>query len=71
MSNAQYKVPCPHNESVLDYMPGSPEKKLLLKEINKLRDQPEKIPLVINGEHVCKKRLMKSSSHIRKILSLV
>ncbi len=56
MSNAKFNVPSPHNESILEYKPGSSEKKLLLKELATMRKKPEKIPLVINGESLWKKK---------------
>lgn len=55
MPNAKSQVPFPQNEEVLHYRPSSPEKKLLLDEISKVRAECKKVPLMINGEKVWKK----------------
>jgi 1-pyrroline-5-carboxylate dehydrogenase len=52
MSNAIYQVPVPHNEPVLDYAPGCPERRTLAGVVQKLRSQEIDIPLVIGGEEV-------------------
>ena len=52
MSNAIYQVPVPHNEPVLDYAPGRPERRTLAGVIHKLSSQEIEIPLIIGGEEV-------------------
>ena len=54
MSNAKFKVPFPQNEEILQYKPGSAEKKLLLQELQETRNSSVKVPLVIGGEYVWK-----------------
>jgi 1-pyrroline-5-carboxylate dehydrogenase len=46
------RVPEPHNESVLDYEPGSPERGELGRRIDELSGERLEIPLVIGGEAV-------------------
>ena len=52
MSNAIFQVPAPRNEPVVDYAPGSPERRTLVREIDRLRSQEIEIPLIIGGEEV-------------------
>jgi 1-pyrroline-5-carboxylate dehydrogenase len=47
-----FRVPDPHNESVLGYEPGSPERDELRTRLDKLSSQRLDIPLVIGGEDV-------------------
>jgi 1-pyrroline-5-carboxylate dehydrogenase len=52
MSSAIVRVPCPDNEPVRGYAPGSPEKKALKDAIKKLSGQKIEIPLIIGGQEV-------------------
>jgi len=52
MSNSSFKVPYPKNEEILNYSPGSSEKKSVLKKYEELYNSSVEIPLWINGEHV-------------------
>ena len=52
MENALLKVPCPKNESVKDYRPGSPERQSILNELNHLSGERIEIPLLIGGKEV-------------------
>jgi 1-pyrroline-5-carboxylate dehydrogenase len=52
MSNAIFHLPVPHNEPVLDYAPGTPERDSLKKAIQALSTQQIEIPLIIGGEEV-------------------
>jgi 1-pyrroline-5-carboxylate dehydrogenase len=47
-----FKVPEPHNEPVLGYEPGSPEREELRRRLDELASQRLEIPLVIGGEDV-------------------
>src|SRR5438132_7681209 len=50
MLNSIPKVPPPHNEPVLGYGPGSPEKKAIKRALETMARAPTEIPLVIGGE---------------------
>ncbi|MBK9934629.1 MAG: L-glutamate gamma-semialdehyde dehydrogenase [Cytophagaceae bacterium] len=52
MHNAIYNVPLPQNEPVLNYAPGSPEKKSLQKAIEELRSITLEVPMYIGSEKV-------------------
>jgi 1-pyrroline-5-carboxylate dehydrogenase len=52
MSNAYFVPPAPFNEPVLDYAPGSTERKILKAEIDRMRSEAEDIPMYINGKEV-------------------
>ena len=52
MSVRLYTVPKPTNEPVLNYAPGSSEKKLLKKELIRQSESIIKIPLIIGGEEI-------------------
>ena len=52
MNNAVINTPYPVNEPVLDYAPGSPEKKALKIALEELSSGQAEIPLVIGGERV-------------------
>ena len=52
MSNANYSVPVPKNETVLDYAPNHPRRALLEAEISRQKNHVQKVPLVINGKHI-------------------
>jgi 1-pyrroline-5-carboxylate dehydrogenase len=47
-----FRVPEPHNEPVLGYEPGSPERDELRRRLDELASQRLEIPLVIGGEDV-------------------
>jgi 1-pyrroline-5-carboxylate dehydrogenase len=47
-----FRVPEPHNEPVLGYEPGSPERDELRSRLDELASQRLEIPLVIGGEDV-------------------
>ena len=50
MLNSIPKVPQPHNEPVLGYGPGSPEKKALKRALETMAKTPTDIPLYVGGE---------------------
>jgi 1-pyrroline-5-carboxylate dehydrogenase len=52
MSIGRFNVPSPKNEPVLNYAPGSPERKTLQESLEALSANPAEIPLIINGEEV-------------------
>jgi 1-pyrroline-5-carboxylate dehydrogenase len=52
MANAAFKVPAPVNEPVLEYAPGSAERKALIKELSNARKVVKDIPMYIDGEEV-------------------
>lgn len=52
MSNAIFNIAVPYNEPVLNYAPGSPEKKALLAAIHKAKSKPSELPAFINGKRV-------------------
>ena len=47
-----FRVPEPHNEPVLGYEPGSPEREELRRRLDELSSERLSIPLVIGGEDV-------------------
>ena len=47
-----FRVPEPHNEPVLGYEPGSPERDELRRRLDELSSERLAIPLVIGGEDV-------------------
>jgi 1-pyrroline-5-carboxylate dehydrogenase len=51
-SHGIFRVPEPHNEPVLGYEPGSPERDELRQRLDHLSGQRLEIPLVIGGEEV-------------------
>ena len=57
MNNAVINTPYPINEPVLDYAPGSPEKKALKAALAELSSKQIEIPLVIGGERVTTGRM--------------
>jgi 1-pyrroline-5-carboxylate dehydrogenase len=57
MSQGIFHVPPPHNEPVLDYAPGSPERRTLRARLGELSGQEIEIPLVIGGREVRTGRL--------------
>lgn len=52
MHNAYFKYEEPKNEPVLNYAPGSPERKKLQDAIAELKSQQRDIPMYINGKEV-------------------
>lgn len=52
MNNAIYNFREPLNETVLAYMPGSPERILIEKEIDEQKNRIVDIPLIIGGKEV-------------------
>ena len=52
MTHGVFQTPEPRNEPVLDYGPGSPEKKRLKAELKRLASEPAEVPLIIGGEEV-------------------
>ncbi len=52
MPKGIYKVPTPKNEPVLNYEPGSSERKLLQEALNEARAQELDIPMYIGSEKV-------------------
>jgi len=52
MPNSIVPTPVPVNEPVLDYPPGSPEKRSLKKRLDEMLAEPIEIPLVIGGREV-------------------
>ncbi len=52
MSNAIYKVPAAINEPVLNYAPGSAERKALKAKLQEMRSQVIDVPMYIGGEAV-------------------
>jgi 1-pyrroline-5-carboxylate dehydrogenase len=57
MSNAMFKVPAAVNEPVLNYAPGSPERRELKAAIEQMRSQKVDVPMYIGGKaiHTAKK----------------
>jgi 1-pyrroline-5-carboxylate dehydrogenase len=52
MSNAIFNIAVPYNEPVMNYAPGSPEKKALLAALHKAKSKPTELPAFINGKRV-------------------
>ncbi len=52
MSNSSFTVPVPVNETILSYLPGSPERKELQEAIRSARAEEVEIPMIINGKKV-------------------
>ncbi len=52
MTKAIYKTPQPINEPVLDYLPGSPERIELKKELNYYKNIEVDIPMIIGGKEI-------------------
>jgi 1-pyrroline-5-carboxylate dehydrogenase len=52
MNNAVINTPTPVNEPVMDYAPGSPEKKALKAALEEMASQQVEIPLVIGGKRI-------------------
>ncbi len=52
MSLGHFRTPAPHNEPVLGYAPGSPERQTIQTELEHQAREVVEIPLVIGGEEV-------------------
>ncbi len=52
MPDAMYEVPFPHNEPVLNYAPGSPEKEQIKRELKVLAAERIEIPLLIGNKEI-------------------
>jgi 1-pyrroline-5-carboxylate dehydrogenase len=52
MSNAKFTLPNPVNEKILDYRPGSPERRELQTTLAKMSEQQIEIPLIIGGKEI-------------------
>lgn len=52
MSNAFFQAPTPHNEPVLNYKKGSPERNEIEKTLQELKNQTFDIPMIIGGKEV-------------------
>ena len=50
MNNANYVFREPQNEPVFSYAPGTPERALLQKELERQYNQEIEIPLIIGGK---------------------
>ena len=61
MSNAIFTPPAPHNEPVLSYAPGSPERKALQTEYDRRIKTTIDAPMWIGGKAVETKDLLKMS----------
>ncbi len=69
MSGFEYRFPIPKNEPVLEYRPGSEERKLLEKELEKLSSNPIEIPLKISGKEIKTGKIAENRApHDRNIL---
>ncbi len=47
-----YRIPCPANEPIYSYAPGTPERKKLKAALEELKSKQIEIPMVINGQEV-------------------
>ncbi|NPA34904.1 MAG: L-glutamate gamma-semialdehyde dehydrogenase [Chlorobi bacterium] len=52
MFTMKHNIPQPQNEPVYSYAPGTPERKALKEEIQRLRNQVVEIPQIINGKEI-------------------
>ena len=52
MNNAYASTPPPENEPVLDYAPGSEERRNVKKQLQEMRNETVEVPAFINGEAV-------------------
>ncbi|MBK5286802.1 MAG: L-glutamate gamma-semialdehyde dehydrogenase [Bacteroidia bacterium] len=52
MADAIFNVPVPVNETVLDYAPGSVERKKIYDELRRARNEVKDIPMYIGGEEI-------------------
>ncbi len=58
MNNAYFDFAEPKNEAVLNYAPGSAERKALQAALKEMKSQVRDIPMYINGEEVRSGKLM-------------
>jgi len=67
MSLGTFSFPLPHNEPVLNYAPGSKERKLLETTLKKLKNEKADIPMYIGGKEVrTNKKIALHPPHERK-----
>ena len=52
MDNSIFTLPAAYNEPIKAYLPGSPERDLLDKELARQMDLTVEIPLIINGQKI-------------------
>ncbi len=52
MSKGLYHVPRAYNETILQYAPGSAERKAVKEAIATLKSVPTEIPMIIGGKEV-------------------
>jgi 1-pyrroline-5-carboxylate dehydrogenase len=50
--NGTVKIPTPYNEPILSYAPGTPQKKALKDQLQKMLAETVDIPLIIGGQEV-------------------
>ena len=60
MSNGYFKVEMPNNEPVKTYLPGSPERASLKKELERQSAQVVQVPMIIGGKEVWTERKTKA-----------
>ena len=60
MSNGYFKVEMPKNEPVKAYLPGSPERASLKKELERQSAQVGQVPMIIGGKEVWTERKTKA-----------
>ena len=60
MSNGYFKVEMPKNEQVKAYLPGSPERASLKKELERQSAQVVQVPMIIGGKEVWTERKTKA-----------
>lgn len=60
MSNGYFKVEMPKNEPVKAYLPGSPERASLKKELERQSAQVVQVPMIIGGKEVWTERKNKA-----------
>jgi 1-pyrroline-5-carboxylate dehydrogenase len=52
MNNSIFKLPAAYNEPIKTFLPGSPERELLDKELARQMEMTLEIPLIINGRKI-------------------
>ncbi len=52
MNNAVISIPFPHNEPVLNYAPGSPERSKIRAALEELKNKEIEVPLIIGGKEI-------------------
>ena len=60
MSNGYFKVEMPKKEPVNSYLPGSPERASLKKELERQSAQVVQVPMIIGGKEVWTERKTKA-----------